>query len=98
MSTYGERDGQRVVLLRSDDGGDTWSPDVSGGANPALASNQQRFDVSSTVIYVGTAAREVDESDSAWTIKRIELSAGDPTSVQWATAVAWDDRTTEEYT
>ena len=96
MSTYGERDGQRVVLLRSDDGGDTWSPDVSAGG-VALAASQQRFDVSDTVVYVGSAVRGADGADPVWTVKRIELDNNNPTSIQWATNVAWDDRTSEEY-
>ena len=97
VSTYGERDGQRVVLLRSDDGGDTWSPDVSAGSTPAMASNQQRVDIGSTAIYVGTAERGVATDNPAWTVKRIELTSNNPTSIQWATNVAWDDRTFEEY-
>jgi hypothetical protein len=97
VSEYGERDAQRVVLLRSDNAGQSWVPDVAGGGGPALAANQQRFDISPSVIYAGTAARGVDETDAVWTVKKIELSSGDPTSIMWATEIAWNDRTTEEY-
>jgi len=97
VSTYGERDGQRVVLLRSGDGGETWQPDVSGGSSPALAADQQRLDIGPTVIYIGNAARGAEDNETVWTVRRVELADNNPTSVQWATNVAWDDRTTEEY-
>jgi len=96
VSAYGERDAQRVVLLRSDDQGDTWVPDT-GGMGQTPATFQQALDIGDTVAYVGSAPRGADGTDEVWTVKRIELTDGLPTSVMWAVNVAWNDRTTEEY-
>ena len=42
--TYDERDGTRIIFLRSDDGGDTWYPDVSGGGNPLFTATAPMAD------------------------------------------------------
>ena len=57
---------------------------------------QRRFDIqlANNVIYIGFAAQGVLTSASTWTIKRITLSGGLPTAIQWSTPgnVIWDNR------
>lgn len=51
--------------------------------------------------YVGTQAVQIAPSESAtvWTIKKITLVSGSPTSTKWspAGAASWTNRTTEAY-
>lgn len=61
--------------------------------------DQQRYDIGTTTIYVGFAAAGVAAATAAWTIKRVTLVDGNPTHVQWSSAVAvWDDRASTIYT
>ena len=64
----------------------------------SLLAGAQRYDIQTTVIYVGSAARGTPEATAAWTIRRVSLVSGVPTVTAWATNVAWSDRTTATYT
>ena len=59
----------------------------------------KRFDISATTIYVGYASVGTTTNAAKWTIIKIALTAGSPTSAlvsEHASAV-WDNRTTETY-
>ena len=61
---------------------------------------QKAFEFSSTIIYMGYADFGIAQSNTGWTIKRLNLDTnGNPTNEQW-TAVnsgTWDNRTSENY-
>lgn len=67
---------------------------------PPLPDIQQRFDISSTVIYVGYAQRGVADATVAWTIKRIQFTSGNPTTLQWTdlNGSSWTNRAAATYT
>jgi hypothetical protein len=67
---------------------------------PPVPSQQRRFDIGNTVIYIGYAARGVVDAQVAWTIKRIQLVAGNPTTLQWTdkNGTSWDNRVAATYT
>ena len=64
-----------------------------------------RFDIGTTFIYIGkadydpTSGASPADSDPAWTIQRITLTSGSPTSAAWTNAGAgiWTNRATETY-
>ena len=62
---------------------------------------QQRYDLSSsTVNYIGYAARGTASGDALWKIKRLDFDVnGNLTQVRWSnTTAVWDNRTSETYT
>lgn len=91
VTTYEERDLVRVLPVR---------PLAGGSYEAAAAGVQQRFDIGSSTIFVGEAAKGAAASAAVWTIKKISLdSAGNPTQVQWSAdrSAVWNNRTTENY-
>lgn len=60
---------------------------------------QKRYDITATVIHVGTAKRGTADTVAEWTIQRITFVAGLPTIAEWTNeeAVAWTDRATATY-
>lgn len=59
-------------------------------------SKENRYDRSGTYAYCGTAASGSTESDSVWTISRLDVSTNPITKLS-ATNVAWADRLTATY-
>ena len=58
----------------------------------------KRHDWVAPYSYCGQAPSGSAESAAVWTIARIEVAADGTTTVTHATAVAWTDRLTAEYT
>lgn len=60
---------------------------------------KKRYDIGATLIYIGTAALGTADAAASWTIKRITLSAGSPTTAQWTaeSAAIWANRATEAF-
>lgn len=71
--------------------------DINGTRYDAI--QEQRFDIGTTAIYVGYARKGALSSAAAWTIKKITLSSGSPTRLQYTAenGAVWDNRTTETY-
>lgn len=64
----------------------------------------QRIDITPTVIYVGYADYKNDgvaptAAAAGWTIKKITLTGGNPTNIEWSGEgqAIWDNRSTETY-
>jgi len=64
----------------------------------------QRVDILPTVIYVGygdydRTGTPPASSAAAWTIKKVTLTNGSPTNIQWTNegSGVWDNRATETY-
>jgi len=65
----------------------------------------QRIEILPTVIYVGyadyvgTPDAAPADSDPAWTIKKITLTGGSPTAIEWTVegAGVWTNRASETY-
>lgn len=56
------------------------------------------YDIGDPIIYIGTAAMGTAPSTSAWLIKKITLSGGNPVSTQWSSTTAiWNNRNSESY-
>jgi hypothetical protein len=55
---------------------------------------ERRYDFSTTTHYAGTAPDGSAESDAVWTIARLQF---EPFTLETATGVAWDERTTAIY-
>jgi hypothetical protein len=77
--------------------GDTGAgvPGPPGGDAPA---SERRHDYVAPYSYCGKAVIDSLESESVWTITRIELATNGTTTVTHAVDVAWDDRLTATYT
>jgi len=60
---------------------------------------QQRFDIQSAVMFIGSSALGTASSAAMWTIKKIDLDGnGNPIHARWTdTTAVWDDRLTENY-
>ena len=64
----------------------------------------QRVDIQPTVIYVGYAdymssGTAPTSAVAAWTIKKITLTGGSPTNIEWSGEgqAVWDNRSSETY-
>ena len=62
----------------------------------------KRFDIQATVIYIGYASHSSASNTASWQIKKITLSGGLPTALQFADSNeafdnVWDDRATLTY-
>lgn len=58
-----------------------------------------RYDIGTSTIYIGTAARGTAATAAGWTIRRITLVSGNPTISEWTNAgtAIWDNRAVETY-
>ena len=71
-------------------------------ARPTLTQNgnlQQQYEITDTVIYVGSAKQGVATSSIGWTIKRFLFVDGNPTEkgTTLADNAVWDDRAIETF-
>jgi hypothetical protein len=56
------------------------------------------YDIGDPIIYIGTAIMGTAPTASAWLIKKVTLSGGNPISTQWSSTTAiWNNRSTETY-
>lgn len=71
--------------------------DVNGVRYDALP--KKRIDITPSTIYIGYATKSTADATRGWTIKKVALTSGSPTSVTWTaeTGAVWDDRATEVY-
>jgi len=71
-------------------------------ARPSISQNgnlQQQYEITDTVIYVGSAKQGVATSSIGWTIKRFLFVDGNPTEkgTTLADNAVWDDRASSSY-
>lgn len=66
--------------------------------DPAVVPRDVLFDLTSDAnnLYIGTAPQGSTASQSVWTIKKVALSSGSPTSITYAFGI-WNNRSTLTY-
>lgn len=67
---------------------------ADGGVGLTL--NEVRSDTQEPYLYFGAAPDGSEETDTVWTVSRIDTGVN-PFTVEEATGVAWTDRTTAVY-
>jgi len=90
-TVYREQDLVRVMEVR---------PAAGGTFEHDDGRQKRQYDIGTSTIYVGYALKGTATSAASWTIKKIALTSGNPTSTTWTAeqAAIWDNRTIEAYT
>ena len=73
--------------------------DALASASLSYLTQIKKYDIQTTVMYIGSAKPGTATSSTGWTIKKFTLSGGNVTGQQRTKvdAAVWDDRTTESY-
>jgi hypothetical protein len=73
------------------------SGDLTGTGSSSSISETKRIDDTGSIIYIGVAAPGTVESETGWTIKRIQFDeSGNPTAVMLGAGI-WSNRVTVNY-